>query len=217
MRGGSSVGDQFTSGESVSELRMEVLSGGEAIRERFEPLAAVRIEVFQAYPYLYAGSLDYERQYLETYFASPNAFAALVWDGDRCVGGSTAIPLADADREMRQPFLGASIDIGTVDYFGESVLLAAYRGQGLGSKFFELRERHARSLGLQHCAFCAVDRPERHPQRPASYRPNDAFWTRRGYRVQPALVSYYQWVDIGDTESTSKPMTFWMRDLDACP
>ncbi|MBV8063137.1 MAG: GNAT family N-acetyltransferase, partial [Nevskia sp.] len=95
----------------------------------------------------------------------------------------------------------------------ESLLLRTFRGRGLGVMFFELREAHARSLGLSACAFCAVDRPDEDPRRPPEYVPNDAFWTRRGYRKLPELVTHYAWPDIGETVSTPKPMTFWMRDL----
>lgn len=198
---------------SDSELRIEVLNGGAALRQRFEPLADIRVEVFREYPYLYAGSRVYETSYLEIYFASPRSFAALVWDGDRCVGATTALPLGDTEPDMQRPFEQDGLSIGDIDYFGESVLLTRYRGRGLGVRFFELREAHARQHGLSICAFCAVDRGEGHPLRPRNYVPNDAFWSRRGYERRPALQTHFDWTDIGDDAPTSKPMTFWIRRL----
>ena len=195
-----------------TSLRIETLAG-EHIGDRLDALAAVRIAVFRDWPYLYDGSLAYERKYLGTYLRSSRSLAILVWDGDRCVGASTALPLADAEEEARLPFEQAGRDISGIDYFGESVLLREYRGRGLGVRFFELREAHARGLGLHTCAFCAVSRPDDHPARPADYVPNDAFWTRRGYRRDPALVAQYRWTDIGEPEETAKPLVFWLRQL----
>lgn len=174
----------------------------------------MRCIVFRDWPYLYAGTREYEAKYLQTYINSPRAMCATVWDGDRCVGASTAIPLADAPRDMQQPFLDAGMDLARIDYFGESVLLREYRGRGLGVKFFELREAHAHEHGLPVCAFCAVQRPDDHPMKPAAYEPNDAFWQRRGYRKAPQLQTTLDWPDVGETHSTRKPMTFWLRELE---
>lgn len=193
-------------------LRLESLCGRDIAR-RLDALAALRIAVFREWPYLYEGSRDYEMRYLQTYLDCPRSLAVLVWDGDACVGASTVQPLADAPRDMQQPFIDAGMDLSRIDYFGESVLLPAYRGRGLGVKFFELREAHARKLALPVCAFCAVQRRDDDPRRPAGYVANDAFWTRRGYRKQPALHTTLQWPDIGETAASAKPMTFWLREL----
>lgn len=193
-------------------LRIEQRRGAE-LSAVLEPLAALRIAVFREWPYLYEGSLDYEKQYLDTYVRCLRSLTVLVWDGDRCVGASTALPLEDAEPFARAPFEAQGHVLDRIDYFGESILLRTYRGRGLGVKFFELREAHARALGLAQCAFCAVERPADHPARPADYVPNDAFWTRRGYRKQAALRTAYEWPDLGQAEATAKPMGFWMKTL----
>lgn len=192
-------------------LRLESLQGTDIARQ-LDALAALRCTVFREWPYLYEGTRDYEARYLQTYVDCPRALAVLVRDGEACVGASTVIPLADAPAEMQQPFLEAGLDISRIDYFGESLLLPAWRGRGLGVKFFELREAHAQALGLPVCAFCAVQRPEDHPLRPADYVGNDAFWQRRGYRRAPALQTRLSWPDLGETVSTAKPMRFWLRE-----
>lgn len=186
---------------------------GEAIRSALGPLAELRIRVFREFPYLYEGSREYEEGYLEHYARSPRSRVVLVWDDDRVVGASTVIPLADAPPDMQEPFTRAGLDLGAIDYFGESVLLREYRGQGLGVRFFELREAHAREHGLDVCAFCAVERPEHHPLRPKDYVPNDAFWSKRGYEKTPELRTTLSWLDLGEKEQTAKPMTFWLRRL----
>jgi len=196
----------------MSDLRIEQLRGAE-IAGQLDALADVRIRVFRAFPYLYEGSHEYEAKYLDTYIQCPRSLAILIWDGASCIGASTVLPLADAGAEAQQPFRDGGHNIEDIDYFGESVLLPEYRGRGLGVKFFELREAHAAALGLKTCAFCSVQRPGDHPAKPADYVPNDAFWTRRGYRKAPEITTTFSWPDIGETESTAKPMTFWLRTL----
>ena len=194
------------------ELRIEQLRGAK-IATQLQPLAELRIAVFREWPYLYEGSAEFERKYLETYLRSERSLAILAWDGDRCVGASTVLPLADAEPAAQAPFLAAGMPIEKIDYFGESVILRPWRGRGLGVKFFELREWHALEYGLSICAFCSVLRPDDHPARPANHVPNDAFWTHRGYREVPELQTQFDWPDIGETQPSVKPMRFWMRTL----
>jgi len=194
------------------DLRIEQLRD-QAIATRLQPLADLRIEVFREWPYLYEGHAEYEKRYLATYLRSPRSLAILAWDGEACVGASTALPLADAEPAAQAPFRAAGMPIDRIDYFGESVILRPWRWRGLGVKFFELRERHAIELGLSICAFCAVMRPDEHPARPPAYVANDAFWANRGYRPVPGMQAQFEWPDVGQSESTPKQMRFWMRDL----
>lgn len=197
-------------------LRIESLRGP-GIATQLEALAALRIAVFREWPYLYAGSADYERRYLDVYLKSPRSLAVLAWDGTQCVGASTALPLADAGEDAQRPFREAGHDLDAIDYFGESVVLEPWRGRGLGGRFFEEREAHARQLGLPLCAFCAVVRPDDHPAKPPGHQGNAAFWRRRGYRPETGLTTSFAWPDLGETESSAKPMAFWLRDLRAAP
>lgn len=196
----------------MSSLHYQALSGA-AIREHLTPLAALRLTVFRDWPYLYAGSLAYEQQYLETYARSARSLAVLVWDGDACVAATTALPMTEADAAMRAPFELAGLPVQYTLYFGESVVLSAYRGRGIGVAFFEQREAHARALGLSHCAFCAVDRPAQHPARPANYLSNDGFWQRRGYTRQPELQCHFDWQDLDQPAPTSHSLTYWTKAL----
>lgn len=198
-------------------LRYEWLTGS-AVRAVLNELAQLRIAVFHDFPYLYEGSVDYERSYLETYARSERALLFAAWDEDKLVGATTALPLTDETDEVQQPFRDAGYDLISVFYFGESILLPAYRGYGLGHRFFEERESHARQFGQYAIAcFCAVQRTIDHPQRPIDYRPLDEFWTKHGYRQEPTLQSTFHWPDIGETESTAKKMVYWVKSLTATP
>ena len=105
------------------------------------------------------------------------------------------------------------MDLSRIFYFGESVLLSRYRGQGVGVRFFEEREKAARDHGYNQAAFCGVVRADDHPARPADYEPLDAFWGRRGYQRRGDLVATFSWQDIGDSRETEKPMVYWMKSL----
>jgi len=186
---------------------------GAALQAALPDLARLRIAVFAAWPYLYAGSEDYEREYLAEFTAAADAVLVAAYDGERIVGAATASPLIAQDDYIRAPFVAAGIDPAGVFYFGESVLLPDYRGQGIGHAFFDHREAAAKAWGASHASFCAVVRPPDHPARPADYVPLDAFWTKRGYAPVAGLVGSFAWQDHGETEETAKPMQYWMREL----
>lgn len=186
---------------------------GAALQAALDDLAALRIAVFAAYPYLYDGSAEYERKYLAEFTASPDSVLVAARDGGRIVGAATACPLAAQDDYIREPFERCGIDASTVFYFGESVLLTEYRGRGIGHAFFDHREAAARTWGASHASFCAVVRPDDHPARPDGYVPLDAFWTRRGYAPVPGLTGTFHWQEHGESEESDKPMQYWMRTL----
>lgn len=189
------------------------LATGAAIEAHLEALARLRITVFREYPYLYDGSLDYERRYLAAYAASPASLVVLALDGDRVVGASTAMPLAQHSEDVVPPVARAGYDPGSVYYLGESVLEPAFRGRGVGSMFFVERERRARELGFRVAAFCAVDRPADHPRRPPGYVAPGALWQRHGFVRRADITGVMAWRDLDEADETAKPMVFWLKEL----
>lgn len=179
----------------------------------FDDLARLRIEVFRDFPYLYEGDLGYERRYLAACMQSPGAVVVGALDGGRLVGAATASPLSDHFEQFAAPFSARGLDPAEFFYFGESVLEKAYRGRGVGVRFFEEREKAAREAGFSRCVFCAVVRPKDHPARPRGYQPLDGFWTKRGYARIEGLSTGFPWRDVGEREETVKPMEFWTRRL----
>jgi GNAT superfamily N-acetyltransferase len=185
----------------------------DAIRAHLPDLAALRINVFRDWPYLYEGTAAYEERYLAPYADSPAALVVGAWYGDRLVGAATATPMEDHAEEFAAPLAAAGIAPRDVYYFGESVLLAAYRGQGIGHAFFDAREGKARALGRRYACFCGVIRPEDHPLRPTDYRPLDPFWRKRSYAPLPGAEARFVWRDVGAAAESEKPMRVWLRDL----
>lgn len=197
----------------TQELEIAVLSGAR-IAPRLDDIARLRIGVFRDWPYLYDGDAGYEAQYLQTYLDSPRSVVVLALDGGRVVGASTGLPMSDEADAFRLPLQRASIDVARVFYCGESVLLPAYRGRGLGHRFFDEREAHARRLGgFDVTAFCAVDRPAADPRRPAAHRDNDVFWRKRGYQRHDHLQARLPWREVGGGE-VEHTLTFWLRPLE---
>ncbi len=171
------------------------------------------MSIFRDFPYLYEGDADYEENYLSTYLASPDSFLALVFDKEKVVGATTAIPLLQETEEFKKPFLEHGDDLSKIFYFGESLLASAYRGRGLGVRFFEEREKQAKKYGATLATFCAVERPIDHPLKPAGYKPLHEFWRKRGYERRAELHTKYAWKDLGETQESYKPMVFWTKQL----
>ncbi len=178
-----------------------------------QALAQLRIRVFREFPYLYDGDPHYEARYLKTFFSAPDSILVLVQDDERVVGASTGLPFEHETPELKQPFIEAGQDPSRIFYFGESVLLPAYRGRGWGVEFFRQRENWARKLGrFALLTFCAVQRPADHPRRPFNYRPLDGFWKKRGFHPT-GKSGTIAWKDLDEKEETAKPMKFWEKRI----
>lgn len=191
-------------------VEVRALTGAE-LEAHLDDVARLRIAVFRDWPYLYDGTLDYEREYLKTYRDNRGALLVGAFDAGMLVGASTSTFMEDHAEGFAAPLRQIGLPAGSILYGAESVLLPAYRGQGLGHRFFDLREAHARAHGRTHVAFCSVVRGEDHPLRPETYRTNDAFWAGRGYEKLPGVLAEFAWKDVGDAGESVKPLQFWMR------
>lgn len=193
-------------------IRLSCLRGA-GIASQLASLAQLRIRIFREYPYLYDGSLDYEQAYLQRYLNSPRSIAVLAWDNEQLIGASTGMPLADEVTEFKQPFSDAPWRISDLFYCAESVLLPQYRGRGIYRDFFHRREQHALAQGCSQTVFCAVIRPQDHPQRPQDYQPLDPVWRRLGYAPLDGVTTPFSWQDLGETQETAKRMQFYIKRL----
>lgn len=177
-----------------------------------DALGGLRIRVFRDFPYLYDGTLESERDYLQTYQKAVGSLVVIITDSSgTLVGATTCLPMIEEGPEFQEPFIQQGYDLNQIMYFGESILLPEWRGRGIGRIFFERREDHARRLGLKTTTFCAVDRPEDHPMRPVNYRTLDGFWESCGYVKQPNLQTSFTWKEIGEQTESPKTLTYWMK------
>ena len=197
----------------MSGIRLERLTG-ERLRTSLPELARLRITVFRDFPYLYEGSPAYEERYLQTYAAAADSVIVGAFDGEALVGAATGLPLEHEPESLTRPFAERGYRVQEIFYFGESVLLPAYRGRGIGVGFFQEREAHALGLGrFTHATFCGVVRSADHPRRPKDHVPLDAFWRKRGYAPIPGLIGHLRWQDLDEAEESDKPMQFWIKRL----
>ncbi|OYV67024.1 MAG: GNAT family N-acetyltransferase, partial [Acidiphilium sp. 21-66-27] len=156
----------------------------------------------------------YERDYVATYAASERAAIVIAREGETIIGASTCLPLTDEDEAMQAPFRAFGFDPASVFYFGESVLLSAYRGRGIGVGFFREREAHARLVSdAAYAAFCAVIRDETDPRSPADATTLDAFWRKRGYAPVPDLFCRMRWRETGGVGEVENRLQVWMKPL----
>ncbi len=184
---------------------------GEELKQALDGLARLRISVFRDWPYLYDGSMEYEAKYLRRYAETEGAVIVGAYDGGRLVGASTGEPLGDELEDFRAPLEARGYDPSKIFYMAESVLDPTYRGQGIGHRFFEEREAHAKRLGFTQAMFCAVVRPDDHPMKPATYKPLAPFWRKRGYEKLAGVAVAFPWKDLGNSDETEKQMDVWFR------
>jgi GNAT superfamily N-acetyltransferase len=196
----------------MTTLKIVRLKGLEA-KPYIPDLAALRMAIFRSFPYLYDGDMDYEKKYLQRYTDSPHANIVLVFDGNKVVGASTAMPLSEEADYVKAAFENTGIDMQKVFYFGESVLQPEYRGQEIGKTFFAEREVAALEQGCTIASFCAVERPANHPRQPADWHSLENFWKKLGYEKHREIQTAYTWKDLDEELESPKPMVFWIKQL----
>lgn len=186
---------------------------GDHLLEHLDVLARLRIGVFAEYPYLYAGSEEYERQYLRRYAQASSSFVVAARVEGQIVGASTAVGLWEEDAVFREPLEAAGMAPAGVCYFGESVLWPEYRGKGVGGGLMDRRIGEAsRHPGLRWLAFCAVERAGG-VKLPPDYRSLEPFWEKRGFRRQPELTTRLGWREEVDGPEVDHTMVFWLREV----
>lgn len=184
------------------------------IENVLDGLSSLRITVFRDFPYLYEGSRDYEKKYLNRYIEARSSALFCIFDKSDLVGASTVLKLSEEDSAIQSPFAKNGNDLNAIYYFGESLLLKPYRGLGLGHYFFDAREDFAKKdKSCKLTTFCAVERQVGHPLRPPDYVPLNAFWQKRGYQKNESLFTELNWLDLNEQTETNKKMIFWTKKI----
>jgi GNAT superfamily N-acetyltransferase len=196
--------------EKHYNLNFEIYRGKE-IDKIMDPLAQLRIGVFREYPYLYDGDLAEEQEYLSRYLDIKDSFVLMVFDKGQAIGATTASPLIEEYEDFRIAYEKGSINSKEVFYFGESMLIPAYRGLGLYKIFMRERQNAAKQRGAKMCSFLSVKRPEDHPLKPANYQDLKPIWSRYGFVEHPEIEPWYIWKDIDQPDKTKKTFSVWIK------
>src|SRR5690349_4451071 len=195
------------------KLRLATLTGRNVV-PLLPDLARLCTVVFRDWPHLYDGDGSYDADHLQALAASPRSALIVAFDGETPVGASTCLPLIDATANIRAPFLARAWTVERFFYLAESVLLPAYRGHGIGAAFFVLREAHIRAVSIcDFACFCAIERPDDHPRRPAAAAPLDAFWRRRDYAPVPDFRCTMRWKEIDQAAESEMILQIWIKSL----
>lgn len=188
---------------------------GQQINNWIIALAELRIQIFKDWPYLYSGSLDYERKYLSRYAQAEKSFITMAFDDDKLIGATSCIWLPqESDAQIKKAFTDRHFDLNQIVYFGESILFSEYRGWGIGSEFMQVRESFAKNIcKADYAAFCSVVRPSEHNLKPSDYVPLDSFWSKRGFEKQDGMFCKMKWPDINESDESEKVLQFWMKKI----
>lgn len=187
---------------------------GAEIGAFIEPLGRYRIEIFREFPYLYAGDMDYERNYLSRYVRSNESFLLLGQDAAGIACACTGIPLEHEMDEFKAPFIRHGSPVANKFYLGEIMIRNDLRGQGLGTRVMNLAlNTIARAGKYQDVVLCTVMRPRNHPLKSAGYRKNDKLWLNLGFCKLVDHEVFFSWKDLGEVRETMKPMNYWLKSL----
>lgn len=205
----------MSKGHGMNERKeiTEQLLTGAAITDALDDLAALRLDIFPEYPYLYQGRREDELTYLATYAEAPDACVILAREGGTVIGAATGMPLVHEDAQMIDALSGTPLPFGEVYYVGELLFYPAYRNCGLGRKLLDRLESHIRSLGRYCTLTCAtVERPNDHPLRPHDYISITRFLARTGFARLPGVTTSFMWRET-DGVKRDHPMQFWSKEL----
>ena len=195
-------------------INYHIFQGAEASTE-IEQLGVFRVKQFRAFPYLYAGTLNDEREYLKSYLDNPDFVLAVAKDGEKTVAVSSANPLpSDVELEAlsKEQFRQRGWNTRDFYYFGEMIVLPEYRHLGIASKLLEMQYVIAAKNGYHKFCFLAVKREADDPHRPKSHTDSAEIFTKLGYTHTDMFVTF-SWPTIladGTVQKTENRLDFWV-------
>jgi len=195
---------------NVSELMLQ----GADILGHLENIARLRLSLFREYPYLYAGKMKYELQYLQHYANKDEATVIVSSYENQLAGAVTAIPLQYESEEMIAPVAATSYMVERTYYIGELLFYPEYRNKGLGTRLLSRIEEHVLNLQDYDYLICAtVIRPENHPLIPAGYVPIERFLQRNRFAKLPGVSTHSAWKETDGTRKNHE-MQFWLKAVE---
>ena len=191
---------------------------GDQVTGYIEQVSEMRINAFREFPYLYAGNMEYEKEYFSGFCQCPEAILVLGKYNGSLVAASTALPMkSDADilGEAILEFEKAGKNIDRTFYFGEVIVLPQWQRKGLAASLYKLQESKAREWGFKEIALATVVRADNDVRRPKLYKNTDNVWRALGYSPEPIFIDYH-WPTFqsdGTIQDTKNKMQFWTKKI----
>ena len=186
---------------------------GSAIAGQLDALAALRLDIFAEYPYLYRGRRADELAYLASYAEKPGGCVILAEENGTAIGAATGMPLCHEEAALRDPVAATPWPVDQLYYVGELLFRPAYRARGLGQWLLAEFEGHIRTLGFSKIVCVTVERPVDHPLRPDGALPIERFLDRTGFVRLDGVTTHFSWLEV-DGVRRDHLMQFWMKALD---
>jgi len=199
------------------KISIKVHTGNEATNY-IDLISNMRINTFKEYPYLYKGTYDYEKQYLQGFIKDEKSTIAIAMHNNKIIGISTGLPLeseSDIVYEVKDIFYKNYILIENYYYYGEIIILPEYRGQGLAKKLYSAQDSLIKSWGFKNTCILTVRREENHPLKPINYPPQDKMWEHLGF-IRTNLTTQYSWPTIqidNDVCDCVHTLELWSKHL----
>jgi GNAT superfamily N-acetyltransferase len=198
-----------------STIHMKVLQG-EVINSIVKEITDLSLIIYREYPYLYEGTEEEYLPLIQHYVQSENGIACLLFDQEKPIGVAIGMPMSAMRENYKQPILNyfKKIDVDSMFYLGEFLLLEEYRGKGLGKKMYNEFERLVKEKGsFETICFCKISEFDSHPLMPANYRALDDFWNKLGFEKQEDLNFSVFWCNVSEIEDSSHKLIYWMKFL----
>lgn len=182
-------------------------------------IANIRIQVFKEFPYLYAGTLEYEQEYSDYFSKDERAILIAAMQDERIIGFITGMPLSlenPLTKDVAQKLLAKGLtDISHYYYLGEAIVLAEYRKPLLIYNLFKKFKEETKNFTYQKIGILTVIRDKNHPLRPAGYRSIESIL--KYFKFHPTdIIIDFEWPTFqasGEIENAANPMLFWEHEV----
>lgn len=199
----------WKNGEGMS---IRQFSGGEA-RAYAGEISRIRRAVFRHFPYLYAGSDEFENEHLESYFEHPETVVSLIFDNGHVGGECIDLPLRCQREILVNATTPSRVDVDKYVYLGECILEPDYRRKKLMPVILKDIYDRAKKRGCTHACAIAVCRGDDDPQKPEGYSPFGVWMTKNGYDKVDGWVVEMEWPMMPDGVPRKHALQFWETSL----
>ena len=186
----------------LQALETKVLTGSE-IKPYTKTISAYFNAIYREAPYFYDGTEDGWNRYVQSYADTEKAVVCMAQEGEAIVGIAMGTPLSEAREKYRMGFSNRPDDLNSLFYLGEFAIKAEFRGQGIGTKMYQVFEQAVREqTRLSGICLWQLESEE--------VTPADMFWGKQNFERRPDIYFDEIWKDVSGTERVPHRMISWI-------